>query len=110
MIPHFLGPDAAIVDEVGDARPWLRLQQARIRRDLMSDPAWLRGRIVRLAGRLEEDGVSLAAVVVEPESAERLRAEMRRLERAIGAVRARMTSEPVAGLDEPGAGEAIAAE
>ncbi|XXX79272.1 hypothetical protein WMF30_10905 [Sorangium sp. So ce134] len=106
---HFLGPDAALLDEVGDPRPWLRVQQARMKRDLLADPAWLRGRIRRLSARLAEEGVEREPVVVEPEDAAELRAEMERLERAIGSAMAFRAVE-IEGLDEPGAGEALAAE
>ncbi|MGK3995002.1 hypothetical protein [Sorangium sp. So ce1024] len=111
MTPHFLGPDAALIDEVGDPRPWFRVQRERLKRDLMADPTWLRGRIVRLSARLAEEGVERAPVVVEPDSAAALREEMQRLERAIGAAMAfREMPEVVMGLDEPGVGEALAAE
>ncbi|WP_437310119.1 hypothetical protein [Sorangium sp. So ce388] len=108
MKPHFIGPDAALVDEVGDPGPWLRLQQARIKRDLMSDPAWLRGRVQRLAARLREEGGEPGEVVTA-EGTAALLAEVLRLEGEIGAALNRKR-ESVVGLDEPGAGEALAAE
>lgn len=111
MTPHFLGPDAALVDEVGDPYLWLRVAPARAPRDVMADPAWLRGRIVRLSARLVEEGVERAPVVVEPDSAAALREEMQRLERAIGAAMAfREMPEMVDELDEPFGDEPMAAE
>ncbi|WP_438029126.1 hypothetical protein [Sorangium sp. So ce233] len=111
MTSHFLGPTAALIDEVGSPYPWLRVAPARVPRDLMADPGWLRGRIRRLLARLEEEGVERAPVVVEPENADALRVEMCRLERAIGAAMAfRAAPEAVVGLDEPFGDEPIAAE
>ncbi len=108
MKPHFIGPDAAIVDEVGDPRPWLRVQEARIKRDLMSDPAWLRGRRIRLADRLRMEGGNPGELVEIDDAA--LYEEVRRLEREIGAAMTKSRGTPIQGLDEPGVGEALAAE
>ncbi len=101
---HFIGPESALIDGVGNIRQAMRLSP----RGVMQDPAYLSGRVVRLAARLREEGGD-PGVLVESIDAAALYAEVLRLEGEIGAVMERKR-EAVAELDEPGVGEALAAE
>jgi hypothetical protein len=93
--------DAALIDGIGDVRRALRLSL----RGVMQDPAYLSGRVVRLAARLREEGGD-PGVLVESVDAAALYAEVLRLEGEIGAAMARKR-EAVMGLDEPGLNEAM---
>jgi hypothetical protein len=96
--------DAERIDGIGHIARTQRLSP----RGLHQSPAYLRGRVERLAARLREEGGDPGKVVTAEDTAALL-AEVLRLEGEIGAALNRKR-EPVTGLDEPGAGEAIAAE
>lgn len=98
------GRDAALLDGIGHARQAERLSP----RGLQQSPAYLRGRAERLAARLREEGGD-PGVLVASEDAARLWDEVLRLEGEIREALARKR-EAVAGLDEPGSGEPLAAE
>jgi hypothetical protein len=108
MKPHFIDPDAALIDEVGSAAPWLRVQPERAPRDLMSDPAYLRARRIRLADRLRMEGGDPGELVEIDDAA--LYEEVLRLEREIGEAMTIRRAAPIQGLDEPFGGEPLAAE
>jgi hypothetical protein len=94
--------DAALLDGIGHMRLSLRVSPL----GLQQDPAYLSGRVVRLAARLREEGGDPGALV-ESVDATALYAEVLRLEGEIGAALARKR-DAVMGLDEPGLDETAA--